>query len=316
MHICNDIVLPSGELNNNKILKREVLYKGMNGRNVERFYTSTEQSYIFKPLTNNSQLGKEVWIYEQVLPSIPPVYPKIIDKSLGEDVGKNWIIFEDLGELTHIYNEEVGLTIAEYMVEWHLIPIVGLRKEELRGPKPFIEEIVEFILLNKSKLMNILPAHGISKKIIEKVIFLAKEEEFSKCTVFSHGDLHLGNYAISGQKVVVLDWEHAHVNVPFWDLYHFIDMSHPLFPKKVTKQIREKLLNHYLNQAEGKGRKIDRYAFKREYYLFSSVFSIWMIHLIHNDLKEDSGLWPEEKLNKQLKETISSLLDCAQALKS
>ena len=60
--------------------------------------------------------------------------------------------------------------------------------------------------------------------------------------VLSHGDLHLGNYAAVNGQVKVLDWEHAHLNSRYWDLYHVIDLSHPIFPKEMTTNIRERLL--------------------------------------------------------------------------
>ena len=129
--------------------------------------------------------------------------------------------------------------------------------------------------------------------------------------MLTHGDLHIGNFAIVDNELKILDWEHTHLNLPHWDLYHLIDMSHPLFPKKITSPLRERILESYLGQVEY---EVDREAFINEYYLFASVFSIWMILLIQKDLVENGGKWSAVQLNTQLEETVSSLQQCAAAL--
>lgn len=58
--LFTNIVTVNGTLNDRYILRRENLYQGSNGRFVERFFIDETKSYIFKPLTNNTQLGKEV----------------------------------------------------------------------------------------------------------------------------------------------------------------------------------------------------------------------------------------------------------------
>src|ERR1700730_16170210 len=95
------IVLKNGTLNEEVIIKREPLYRGMNGKVIERFFITPAESYIFKPLTNDSQAGKEIWVQENILTAFPPVYPKIIASSSGEAAEDNWIIYEDLGKLKH-----------------------------------------------------------------------------------------------------------------------------------------------------------------------------------------------------------------------
>ena len=55
-----NIVLENGQLNDKVILKREPLYTGTNGKVIERFFITPTESFIFKPLTNDEQIGKEV----------------------------------------------------------------------------------------------------------------------------------------------------------------------------------------------------------------------------------------------------------------
>lgn len=304
-------MLPSGELNENKILKSEVLYRGMNGKEVVRFYISPTQSYIFKPLTNTSQIGKEIWIYEHVLCHFPPFYPKVLCRSHGKRKGHNWIIFEDIGSLQHVYNEELVLNVTKLMACWHNFPVEKVNNTSLKGPKPPIEEILLEIRNRKKEVITLLTEQQIPGNIIEKLAKMVEDVTFTKEIVFSHGDLHLGNYARSSNKVYVLDWEHAHLNSRFWDLYHLIDMSHPLFPKIMSPSFREKILDYYLEQCMEVDERQEERAFKREYYFFSAIFSIWMLLLIQSDFNSNNSNWPKHTLKKQLDETISCLQQCA-----
>jgi hypothetical protein len=309
-----NIVGRNGSLNDKEILKREIIYEGMNGKNVERFYLSPTESYVFKPLTNNDQLGKELWVNEHLLPLFPKIYPKMVAYSANQNPDLYWMIFEDLGPLIHVFNEEVVLGVTKLIAWLHAFPIEGFVDVPLTGLKPRIEEIALVVSLKKQEFLDLLPLLHVEEKKIYPIYPLLEQMEFSKKVVLSHGDLHLGNFAVAKNKTIILDWEHTHLNTPFWDLFHVIDMSHPLFPKKVTSPFRNRILNYYLDQLESNGTKVNGQAFLKEYYLFSSVFSIWMIFLIMKDLKENNRIWSKNQLQIQLKETVSSLIQCADSL--
>jgi hypothetical protein len=314
MVLPTTIVLANGTLNDQIILKKEALYKGMNGRFVERFYLSPTESYIFKPLTNNGQLGKEVWVHKHILlPLFPPIFPKVISYKISDHSDLNWMILEDLGSLSHEFNEESTLAVIRWVAWWHSLPLEKLANVPLMGLKPQIEEIVADIRVMKDEFMALMPLLKIEEKLIHHIYLLLERKEFSQKLVLSHGDLHSGNFAMVEKGIVVLDWEHAHLNLPYWDLYHVIDMSHPLFPKKITSQFRQRVLKSYLEQVDS---EIDGDTFINEYYLFSAVFSIWMILLIQKDLKENDGNWSRHQLENQLKETEATLEQCAYSLYS
>lgn len=300
MNPLKNIVLPNGMLNSEKILKVEPLYQGMNGKFVERFYLSEAESYIFKPLTNNGQLGKEVWVYEHVLPSLPKIYPKLLAYSVAAEADENWMIFEDLGSLRHDFSEDTILEVIKLMAGWHSLPVEGIVGLPVTGLKPKMEKI----LLEISEEMAVLPDLG-----VEEIFLLLEGVNFSKKLVLSHGDLHIGNIARVDRKVVVLDWEHAHLNTPYWDLYHLLDLAHPVFPKSVPRQFRERALKAYCEHAGLVGD-----GFIREYYLYSAAFSIWMLQLIRSDLDSGQRKWSREKLEAQMDETVSTLKDCVDVL--
>ncbi|MBS4212481.1 phosphotransferase family protein [Neobacillus rhizophilus] len=311
MALPNDIVHENGSLNASLILKKERLYQGMNGRFVERFYLSPKESYIFKPLTNNAQMGKETWIHEHVLCRFPAIFPKILAYSKHDNPDLSWMILEDLGQLSHEFTEETVLGVVKWMAWWHSLPLESFPDVPLNGLKPRIEVVAEEVCENKDDLLRVLPRLGLTGKHVLHVFKQLDSFIFSKLLVLSHGDLHLGNYAVVKGKLIILDWEHTHLNTPFWDLYHLLDMAHPIFPKKVTKGFRKQVLGFYLGQV---GMKLDGPAFVREYYLFSAVFSMWMILLIQRDLQADDGKWSKEQLKRQLEETVFSLRQCAEAL--
>ena len=313
MELPNNLVQANGELNKQLILKKEILYRGMNGRFVERFYLTPETSYIFKPLTNNGQLGKEVWVYEHILPHFPAIFPKIISYSINECTELNWMILEDLGQLSHEFNEDIVLDVIKWAAWWHSVPVEQLGILPRKGLKPRIEEIVSEVFVKKDEVYRLLSSLNMEREFVDAIFEKLSDWQLSKLQVLTHGDLHTGNYAVAGNKLKILDWEHAHLNSPQWDLYHLIDMSHTLFPKKITSPLRERILETYLNQVTFEH---DRAWFFKEYYLVAIVFSIWMLLLIQKDLAGNGGKWSVEQLNTQLEETMSSLQQCATALLS
>ncbi len=311
MELPSNIVLANGRLNDVLILKKETLYTGMNGRHIERFYLTPSQSFIFKPLTHDGQLGKEVWVHEQILPLFPAIYPKILSYSISENPDFCWLILEDLGQLRHDFNEKIVLDVAKWAAWWHSIPLEKLENVPLTGQKPQFAKIATDIFVKKDEFFRLLPLLDLEEAAINSIYRQLDRFIFSQKLVLSHGDLHAGNFAVVDQKLMILDWEHTHLNTPYWDLYHLIDMSHPLFPKKMKSEIREKIMTAYLGAVRF---ELNHDAFVKEYYLYSAVFSIWMIMLIQKDIQGNGGKWPIDQLKTQLQETVSNLKQCLTAL--
>ncbi|MCQ6282051.1 phosphotransferase [Bacillus sp. EB600] len=309
-----NIVLENGQLNEMVILKREPLYTGTNGKVIERFFITPNESFIFKPLTNDEQIGKEVWVQENILSVFPDFYPKIIAKSSVNRPENSWIVYSDLGPIKHEFTLEILKNVTKQMVWWHSLPIDGWKDAQLNGPKPKIETIKAELFRSKDKVIETVTNLNLPKKTMSKLFLLLEKKIFSKTLVLSHGDLHLGNYGTSQNKLVIIDWEYAHLNTRFWDLYHLIDLSHPLHSKTVTSELRNKILTEYYDQASTYGIETNRENFKNEYYLFSATFSLWMIMLIEGDLKRKDDRWPEEILRNQLFETAASLFHCIEEL--
>ncbi|MFC4811486.1 aminoglycoside phosphotransferase family protein [Paenibacillus sp. GCM10023250] len=351
---ASDFKKPDGTLNEALVAGRETLYTGMNGQRVERLFLSTGERVIYKPLTNDSQLGREAWVYARVLPMLPPIYPKLLAFSgiampnaehagldiaagaadsagyggAGEDGG--WCLFEDLGTLSHAFDADAAEALVPYIAQWHALPVDDLRDAPLLGPKPLIEALLADVLDREDALRAALSAAlPEGEALLERVLaplrsggaLHASPPGWSR-RVLSHGDLHLGNYALAEGGLKVLDWEHAHLNSPYWDLYHLIDLSHPVFPKTMDADVRGRLLDVYASEAARWGMPADGAAFKREYARFAAVFSLWMLLLIEKDLaalRRDAGLpakWSPEQLRRQRTETLASIAQCAALLES
>lgn len=310
-------VTPDGRLDHTQIYAREILYKGMNGRFVERFYLSPDHSFIFKPVTHAGQAGREGWVYEHILPLIPGIYPRMLARSCSSDE-TSWAIFEDLGKLQHAFEGDTILEVTRAMARWHALPVDQLPAETpTAGHKPRIELAAAEIVLREEEAASLfaelhIPAQSGSRLLaaIRDLAAMGNHSPYAASQVLSHGDLHLGNYAMAGAKLYVLDWEHAHLGTIHWDLYHVLDMSHPLFPKQVTSSLRDQVLSVYAAESANHGRVLDRVLLGEQYALFAAVYSVWMLLLIRRDLDQKEPIWPREQLQTQWRETADSLMQC------
>lgn len=315
-----------GNVMESRILRREPLYKGMNGKSVERIYVTQTESCIFKPLTNESQHGAEAWVYEHLLPRLSPVYPMLLAKSTeGGHPEESWTLYEDLGPLLHSFELHTAMALMPHIVHWQAQPIDIPAFTHLNGPKPNADRVAAELLEDRSQLTKLandlnLPQHSINL-LLDGLEREGRILLFDQPLVLSHGDLHLGNYALVNGAIKVLDWEHAHLNIPYWDLYHVIDMSHPTFPRTMTSANRERLLDEYVAiaaQRTGQKQQLSHTTnpaeFKRGYYLFAAIYSLWMLRLIAQDIQADAGIWPLQQLQRQLNETSASLMQCVQHL--
>lgn len=319
MRNLGEAVKADGTLDDNRIWRREPMYQGMNGRWVERFYTDPEHSYIFKPLTNGESVDQEAWVYRNVLAKLPEIaVPKLLLASPEGKGAEGWTVFEDLGPLQHAYRLEYAQAAARQLARLHAAPTEPGPGLSAQGPKPGIAVIAADVLRRREEALAVLGRQGLPVQWLDSDIVAAVRDGhgFSVMRqVLSHGDLHLGNYAVTeAGRVVLLDWEHAHRNLPYWDLYHLIDMSHPRFPKAMPSEDRMKLLETYLDEADKQGTPWIRKLLIREYARFAAIFSLWMLLLIESDLRRGGGVWTKEGLLRQREETADGLAGCLELL--
>ncbi|MCK6075974.1 phosphotransferase family protein [Paenibacillus silvae] len=306
-------VTSEGILDEQQIIGRQKLYQGLNGRHVERFTAQSGQTYIFKPLTNPAQYGRERWMYEHVMPQLPPVYPQLIAAS-GQEAApeQSWMIYEDMGQLEHFLCESTLMLAAAHMAEWHTLPITAWQQLPRVGHKPAIRDMLHELERHRSATAELLTKLHVtwSASDLDRLITLLLTAEDELPLVLCHGDLHPGNVAEVEGRLVILDWEHAHLNTPLWDVYHLLDLSHPLFPRTMTPELRARVMKVYLDKLESLGVQVERVSFAKWYDAYAIVFSLWMLRLIDGDLRNPDCIWPQEQLRNQWHETAATLEQC------
>jgi thiamine kinase-like enzyme len=240
-------------------------------------------------------MGKEQWVHHRLLANTAIPYPQLLAASEHLVPETYWTIFEDLGELNHHLNEQDYMAAARIIPLWHVIPVEKVPKE-YRGDKPGLTQAIESIKQHWNKVSSSLQLLKMDLRqinllfgIVDSAINLADQE-----TVISHGDLCFGNIGVVNDKLFVLDWEFVHRNSAFWDLYCLLDMTHPLMRKTMNNKLRNQVLSAYLEEREVLGLKPVHISFKTDYVIFSTVYSIWMLLLIEQDLQ--SNIWDKSGL--------------------
>lgn len=321
-NLANDIyperwVTSEGTIDEKQVTARQILYKGMNGRHVERFTVQSGQTYIFKPLTNPAQHGRERWMYEHVMTQLPPVYPQLIAASdQAAAPSQSWMIYEDMGQLEHHLCESTILNVAVHMAAWHALPVATWQELPRVGHKPPIRDMLHELLQYPSATDKLLRELHLTLSAADwdrlTMLILTAEDQLPQ--VLCHGDLHPGNVAEVEGRLVILDWEHAHLNTPLWDVYHLLDLSHPLFPRPMTPGLRARVMKVYLDKLESLGVQVERGSFAKWYDAYGMVFSLWMLRLIDGDLRNPDCVWPQEQLRNQWHETATALEQCMEHL--
>jgi aminoglycoside/choline kinase family phosphotransferase len=314
--LFSKLISVDGTLNLEQLLYRQPMYRGRNGRVVERIHISTPQgtqSYIFKPLTNPSNMGKEQWVHHSLLADTAIPSPQLLAASEDLVPETFWTIFEDLGDLNHHLSDHDYLAAARLIPLWHVIPIEKV-PETYCGDKPSLMQVIASIKQNWVKVSSSLQLVKLNLQqinqlfsIVDSAKDLAEQE-----MVISHGDLCFGNIGMVSGKMYVLDWEFVHRNFVFWDLYCLLDMTHPLVRKTINNKLREQVLSAYLEEREALGLKSLHASFKTDYLKFSTVYSIWMLLLIEQDLQ--ANLWDKSDLLACQIEVVKTLSDHLDAI--
>lgn len=328
--LLQQAITAEADLDDLYVSDRQIIYTTLHHHHIERFrLKANHQTYIFKPLSLQQQRYQELWTYTHVMPLLPDLYPQLLAYSAidqlsfcSEDDRTAWIILEDVGTLNHIHTEQTLFHMIDQMVQWHRIPILLIPELPDDGQKPSILVMTEQLLSQWDTLGILVQQHSNPNNNqawwLHKMPLLKQtiqQHSWAMSEVLCHGDLHAGNYGYNSTgRCIVLDWEHCHRNTPLWDLYHLIDLSHPLFPRAMNIDLRLQLLSYYwekqVNPTISKSQMI------REYVIFAIIFSSWMLLLIQQDLQLDQPIWSHEQLYLQQTEVWDHLEQCLQMWQS
>lgn len=306
------LVLPDGTLDETKIAGRDLLYTRRNGKRIERFYVQQDgrvDSYIFKPLASEPHLGKEVWAQERILPLLPTGYARIAASADHDDPQRYWMIFEDMGTIDHTSDEALVIDMAAAIPHWHRLPpdiVPPAYRED--SDKPSMRVKLADIRAGRVRLAALLARLGVSVVDVELLLDIVDRADGGSEIVVSHGDLHRGNFFARNGSIVILDWEHLHLDSVYWDLYCLLDMTHPYHPQRTDGDLRLRALDAYADRRRQFGWTADRADFVGGYHLHAVLYSLWLLLIIENDLL--AGKWEPEQLQEQLNVTCASLVAC------
>jgi thiamine kinase-like enzyme len=304
-------ITEGGFLNDSHITSREIIYEGLNGQNVERFRVGAN-SYIYKSLSHRREIGRESWAYSTIIPYLGTVkVPVILAESNVKDPQAQWIIYEDLGRLHHCSNALEIMEAAGMIPLWHRLN-VDMVPESFEGHTPYISEVLKIVKeLMRSSESEHEDAY-ITKRVNTQQIqpWLDRlhiwEEALPMKRVVSHGDYHPLNIAFSGVDRIVVDWEFVHLNSSYWDLYSLMDITSHRYTKiPLNNSQREEALQLYLRSMNLE-ETTDK--FIEGYYMYASVYSVWIMGLIENDLRVPGA--PVTDLYRQRQETYEVFTDC------
>ncbi len=311
-------VLPDGTLDESRLLSRELLYVGRNGKAVERFSIETAhgvESFIFKPLTNVDTLGREQWFSRHLLPSVPIRYPRLLGQAGHDDADRYWTIYEDLGNLDHRFDKQTLSAAAAVIPHWHQLPLDSV-PSSFAGHSPHVNDVLSIVTERLDRLAEI--ATGLSMPADLWSVFrralLRLDGVFSSETTVSHGDFHPYNITLRGGELIVLDWEYVHRNSVYWDLYNLLDITSPRYRRPAMEdEWRKEALHTYVERRAAMG-WVPPDDFIRGYYFYAGIYSAWILLLIDNDLR--SGSFERSALTAQQRETYAVLHDCARHIAS
>ncbi len=377
------IVQSDGQLNRQLAQHVEILYTGLHGLSVQRFWLEDGHSYIYKPLPPGEERFREIRAYLQVMPLLTqlapaPVYPALIAYAAPVDELERlqqslsnggwlepteplihtvcWMIVEDIGVVEHQHSPAVLEQMVDQMAGWHRVEPQYLASLPQTGQKPPLSQAASSLLERWQQVETImqtlltsmddaeaslassqhsdstaLPWSELAKSLLSALqsdIQHVMKRIAAQPAVLLHGDLHAGNYGWNPQgKLIILDWEHSHAGSLFWDLYHLIDLSHPLFPREMTDKLRHQLVERYWNagsevttapahsphQRAALADYRNLAAFEYDYLLYAMIYSIWMLLLIQSDLQQQPPIWPHALLLAQQYETKQHLQQCLKA---
>lgn len=133
--------------------------------------------------------------------------------------------------------------------------------------------------------------------------------------VISHGDYHTGNvlYAPRMSEPFIIDWEYAHWDAPYFDLFQFLDATSPTDRKRAFGS-RLGALNTYWRAMTGGTELPAAYRrWVRGYLKYAAIHLLWILTRIHSDQRR--GSFTHEALRVQTAETIRGLLSIQATLR-
>jgi aminoglycoside/choline kinase family phosphotransferase len=303
----SELVNIDGELDATRISSMEAIYGARSGKQVQRFIFQGV-SYIFKPCTINTS-RRELWVQQNLLPFIEGLrVPCILASGDVQQSTNNWMIYEDLGSLVHLSRVDEIVRAAGIIPFWHRVAVTAV-PSDVKGHSPSYTEVIEQLLLKKQLVNTMLEQSRIDRYEISNwwTLIVQWASFINNNQVVSHGDYYRLNIALRNHENIVLDWEFAHVNSVYWDIYSLMDItSYRYTHVDLDKKDRDAALRQYWMSKNDVGLTMPYDDFVKGYHVFASVYSVWILTLIVADLQHSSEA--TEALIRQRHQTESVLM--------
>ncbi|ULL17921.1 aminoglycoside phosphotransferase family protein [Paenibacillus sp. H1-7] len=309
--LFDQMVRQDGTLDSSKLVSRETLYVGRNGKAVERFVVENDDhsSFIFKPLTNLETIGREMWVYDHLLPHIPVRFPNLLAQAKHRDADRFWAIYEDLGPLQHRFDRDTLVKAAAAIPSWHQLPMDCL-PADFTGHTPKVDVVLNEVREKSELWQSILEKRSVPAYLIDRAarILQQVDDELQSEWTVSHGDYHPLNLSVRNDEIIILDWEYVHLNSMYWDLYNLLDITSPNYRRpEVNASVRNEVLQVYYARRLQLGWSSRFHTFQKNYYRYALIHSLWIMTLIDKDLK--AGKLDRDALLEQQKETLAIVTD-------
>jgi thiamine kinase-like enzyme len=210
----------------------------------------------------------------------------------------------------------------ELLANLHKMNSRGLPSVCCSHTPPFQEIATVACTLDISRLKDDMRILGIGKGARKKVLKLYHSLQFINLIklqterTLCHGDAHIGNFMWSYKQKswFLIDWEYAHMNHPYFDLFQFLDATSPYKPRQ-NRATRKAVLSLYRQKNTGfcNGQN-DTSSWFRGYYQYAACHLFWIVQRIWHDFEQKR--FRAEQLSRQLTETYQRLASIEHDLES
>lgn len=231
----------------------------------------------------------------------------------GIFTGGMWVQFTDGGRAPRIWSRHSVRCAMKTLAQIHDSPTEIFTSGNRSHTPGYAEVHQQLQAYSVDQFHNMLVKFGVPAKPRQVILrlYIASKNWLHALgrlpSVPSHGDYHGGNVLFKWNNVSpqIIDWEYAHQDVPYFDLFQFLDATSPFDPLPL-KGSRRFAIQTYLDARTSPQEATWRSRWVRGYYRFSILHLLWILTRIHMDLQKQS--FPRESLYRQIGETVHGIL--------
>ncbi|MCL6633028.1 MAG: aminoglycoside phosphotransferase family protein [Alicyclobacillus herbarius] len=276
------------------------------------------QAVIVKASRNHAAVAREAMLYERLVQHLPVSAPKVL--SAGNVSAYAWIAYHDDGLLPITRRRHGILRAVQAAARLHQTPLPAQAEGvELVSHTPRWDEVLQETCRIDPDVFTAAMARsgwsGTARRAVRcmhRELAVWGESWAAHPRVLCHGDLHLGNLMWSRQtrQPILIDWEYAHLDCDYFDLFQLLDATSPTTPLRRPVS-RWRVLQAYVEARPDLPPRAA--AWVRGYLQFAALHLLWIARLIQQDWAD--GRFPEHELRRQERETYAGLVSLARDMR-